>query len=165
MTEPFDQDAEQAVVPAGASSLDDYKPRSEVEKELVAILADLPWLETGDAAMRLALSIATGDPEKAGEQLESRTVSNLHLLNKVHTVTGFALSRSTFATPENGGCPVFASVEATNADGEIFGYSIGGWKPVMQLAAWYKGGKLPRSVQVTGIPTGKGNPAYAYVDA
>jgi hypothetical protein len=35
----------------------------------------------------------------------------------------------------------------------------------MQLAAWYKGAKLPHTVQVIGIPTGKGNPAYAYVDA
>jgi len=168
MTGPFDQDAETpgtAVTPAGSSSLDDYKPRSEVERELVAILADLPWLESGDAAMRMALSIATGDPDKAGEQLEARTVSNLKLIGKTHTVTSFSLSRSTFATPENGGCPVFASVEAVDAFGEVFGYSIGGWKPVMQLAAWYKGDKLPHVVQVIGIPTSKGNPAFVYVDA
>jgi hypothetical protein len=168
MTGPFDQDAVDpgtAVTVAGSSSLDDYKPRSQVEAELVAILGELPWLESGDAAMRMALSIATGDPDKAGEQLEARTVSNLKLIGKTHTVTSFSLSRSTFATPENGGCPVFASVEAVDAFGEVFGYSIGGWKPVMQLAAWYKGDKLPHVVQVIGIPTGKGNPAFAYVDA
>lgn len=52
-----------------------------------------------------------------------------------------------------------------DADGEVFGYSIGGWKPIGQLAAWYNGRKFPHTTQVIGIPTGKGNPAYAYVDA
>lgn len=168
MSGPFDQDAVDPgtdLVASGSASLDDYKPRSEVEAELVAVLAKLPWLESGDAAMRMALSIARGDPDKAGEALESRTVTNLKLVGKTHTITAFALSRSTFATPENGGCPVFASVEAIDAFGEVFGYSIGGWKPIMQLAAWYKGDKFPHVVQVIAIPTGKGNPAYAYVDA
>jgi hypothetical protein len=168
MTGPFDQDAVDPgtdIVASGSSSLDDYKPRSEVERQLVEVLATLPWLESGDAAMRMALSIATGDPEKAGEALEARTVSNLKLIGKTHTITAFALSRSTFATPDNGGCPVFAAVDAVDAFGEVFGYSIGGWKPIAQLAAWYKGDKLPHTVQVQGIPTGKGNPAYVYVDA
>ena len=167
MSGPFDQDEPgQGLAPlSGAASLADYKPRSEAERELLEIFATLPWLETGDAAVKVALQIATGDPEKAGEQLEARSVSNLKMLNKVHTVNAFALSRSTYATPENGGCPVFASVEAIDQDGEIFGYSIGGWKPVSQLAAWHKGDKLPKRVQVIGIPTGQGNPAYAYVDS
>lgn len=147
-------------------ALGDYRPQSESEARFLALLNDVPWTVQGDAAVQMALATALGDPDKAGEQPEARSVRNLKLKNKVHAIIGFALSISSkFADSSGRACPVFAQVEARFTDGEIFAYSIGGWGPVGQLLAWHRGDKFPHTVQIVEVPSDKGNPAYRYVDA
>lgn len=179
-TVPFDQDAAEkpdapvapaqpgtiVTSPALPVALADYTPRSDVEAQFLSLLADQDWLDTEEAGLRLALQIATGDPEKAGESMETRSVKNLKLANKRHVITGFALALSSFYQPENASsCPVYAVVEAADADGEAFSYSIGSWKPIGQLVAKKRGNLLPWSAEIKEIPTKQGNPAYSYVDA
>jgi len=184
MTVPYDQDAEDRavemaenrfgateIVPAAGPSklpaaLGDYKPVTEAEAEFLALLVELPWIEDGDAGIRMALDTALGDPEKAGEAREGRSPRNLKLKNRAHTVVSFALARSSLFTDSTGRqCPVYAQVEATWPSGEVLSYSIGGWGPIGQLVAWHHGGLFPHPTMIVEIPTGKGNPAYRYQDA
>ena len=167
---PFDQDTAspaEIVSPAHLpAELGEYTPRSEVEGQFLALLADQEWIDTEEAGLRMALQIATGDPAKAGESMETRSVKNLKLANKRHLVTGFALSLSSFYQPENASsCPVYAVVEAVDADGSPFSYSIGSWKPLGQLVAKKRGNLLPWSTLIAEVPSKNGNPAYSYVDA
>ena len=180
----FDQDAAE-IVPSGPigaigevierpklpAMLGDYTPRSADEAKFLELLCDLDWVESEGAGLRMALQIAEGDPDKAGEAMETRSVKNLRLANKVHVVTGFALSLSSFYDPASASsCPVYAQVEAVTLEGEPFSYSIGGWKPIGQLRAKAeapKAGKngFPWRVVITELATDKGNAAYSYADA
>ncbi len=187
MTELFDQDEAPTISPAEAAvalgatvigemppregalaplrqipALADFVPRSAKERTFLLLLAELPWVDSSEAGVDIALSLAMGDPLAVGEPLEARSVRNLKLANKPHTITSFAIARSSIWTPASPGPPVYASIEAAWSDGEAFGYSIGGWRPLGQLVA--KHGHLPWRCQIIEIPTGQGNPAYAYID-
>ncbi|MHB1472505.1 MAG: hypothetical protein ACYCV4_02580 [Dermatophilaceae bacterium] len=147
-------------------ALGDYIPATATEAKFLDTLVELPWLAQGDAAVEMALSIALGDPEKAGQEMEGRSVKNLKLVNKRHSIAEFALSiASKFDDSSARGCPVYAQVIAALPDGDKLEYSIGGWGPIGQLVAWHRGGLFPRMVMIIAVPTGKGNPAYRYIDA
>ena len=148
------------------AALADYHPRSKTEATFLSLLAGEQWLDTDEAGLRLALQIAEGDADAAGQSIETRSVKNLKLANKVHTVTDFTLARSSFydeTDPRS--CPIYAVVEAADADGQVFSYSNGSWKPLGQLYAKRKGGALPWKCLIAEIAVKSGNAAYSYVDA
>ncbi len=164
MNETFEEGVStKAVTPAG-----DSPPSASLVKrqdDFSALFAEFPWIDQAETAALLAMQIATGSPEAAGQDIESQSVRNLKLINKVHTITEVALMKSSAAYAANGP-GFFARISAANADGEAFTYSIGGWIPLGQLRAKYpvivaKGWRC----QVTELSSSEGNPAYRYVDA
>lgn len=175
---PFDQDAVGNVVeafpgtevvpgPSRADVAEVAAPSAVLVKmrsEFRQAFEGLPWIDQGETSARLALEIALGDPTKAGEQLEARSVRNLKLVNKPHTITEIALAESTYGA-ESAGPDFYALVSAADANGEQLTYSIGGWVPLGQLCAIVKGGRLPWRCMITATPSRQGNPAYRYVDA
>jgi hypothetical protein len=124
------------------------------------LYTELPWIDSGETAALLAIQIATGDPADAGKDIESQSVRNLKLVNKVHTIVDIALADSSMG--ENAGPDFYARVSAVDADGSPFSYSIGGWIPLGQLRAKY--GTFPWRCQITAQPSKQGNPAYRYTD-
>ena len=179
--QPYDQDVETVtdafpgaeVVPgvpdagtiqaAEAPSASLVKMRGDFRQPFLA----MPWVDQGEAAARLAIQIAMGSAADAGKEIEARSVRNLKLVNKVHTITEIALSESTYGD-SSAGPDFYAVVSAVFPDGEIFTYSIGGWIPLAQLAAKFTGqgaDGFPWRCQIIATPSRQGNPAYRYVDA
>lgn len=125
------------------------------------LFAELPWIDSGETAALLAIQIATGDADVAGKDIESQSVRNLKLVNKVHTILDFALAESSMG--ENSGPDFYARVSAIDSDGSPFAYSIGGWIPLGQLRAKFS--VLPWRAQIVATPSKQGNAAYRYLDA
>lgn len=149
-------DVEAAAAPSAAL----VKMRADFREQF----ATFPWVDQSESGAMLALQILSGDPTEAGGEIESRSVRNLRLVNKVHTVTEVACAESTFGE-QSAGPDFYLRVSAVDLDGAIFQYSIGGWIPMAQLAAKFVGGLLPWRCQITAQPSRQGNPAYRYVDA
>ena len=172
--QPFDQDVETVTDafpgaeiverPAGEPAVVQTPALIKSKTDFRNLYVELPWIDSGETAALLAMQIATGSAEAAGQDIESQSVRNLKLVNKVHTITGLALADSSMG--ENAGPDFYARIEAVNADGEIFTYSIGGWIPLGQLRAKY-GVILANGwrCQIIATPSRQGNPAYRYVDA
>lgn len=131
--------------------------------EFRALFTELPWIDSGETAARLAIQIASGSADDAGRDIESQSVRNLKLVNKVHVITEIALAESSMG--ENSGPDFYARVSAADTNGEAFTYSIGGWIPLGQLRAKFAGGAFPWRCQIVATPSRQGNPAYRYLDA